>query len=183
MDRLGLPRRAFHFSGIVVPIVYLAAGKQWALGLAGLLLCLAVLIEVLRLRGYFRSTFIGRHLKEKEQHGLSGSTYFLFSCVLTMLLFEKQVAAAAMVVLAIADPLASIIGSRWGKIRLLGKSAEGTTAFLVSSLIILICFGFRPAAAASAALAAAAAELVSPAWLDDNITIPLVTAVVLWATG
>ncbi len=176
-------RRAFHFSGTIVPIVYLLAGKQWALGLAVLLLCLAVLIEVLRLRGYFRSTFIGRHLKEKEQHGLSGTTYFLSSCVLTVLVFEKPAAAAAIFVLAIADPLASIIGSRWGRNQLLGKSVEGTAVFFVSSLIILICFGFHMPAAACAALAASAAELFSSKWFDDNFTIPLVTAIVLWALG
>ncbi len=124
-----LLRRAFHFSGIVIPIIYLAAGKQWALGLAVLLLALAVLIEVLRLRGYFHSPFISRHLKEKERRGLSGTTYFLFSCVVTVLVFEKQVAAAAIFVLAIADPLASIIGSQWGRNRLLGKSLEGTAVF------------------------------------------------------
>jgi dolichol kinase len=38
-------------------------------------------------------------------------------------------------------------------------------------------------AAACAALAASAAELFSPEWLDDNFTIPLATAIVLWVLG
>ncbi len=174
-------RRAFHFSGIIVPVVYLTAGKQWALGLALLFLALAVLVEVLRLKGYFRSAFVNRHLKEKERYTLSGTTYYLSSCVLAVLIFDKQVAAAAIFVLAIADPLASIIGSRWGRNRLLGKSVEGTAVFFTATLIILICFGFRVPAAAVAALAASAAELFSSRWFDDNFTIPLVTAIVLWA--
>ncbi len=179
MDRLTLLRRAFHLSGIIVPVAYLLTNKQWALGLALLLFAVAVLAEIVRLRGYFRSAFMSRHLKEKEAHGLTGTTYFLASCVLTVLLFEKSAAVAALCVLATADPLASIVGSRWGRRPLFGKSVEGTATFFVSSLIILAFFGFHLPAVIVAALAATAAELFSSEWLDDNLTIPLVTAIAL----
>lgn len=101
---------------------------------------------------------------------------------------------AAVLTLGIGDPMAALIGKRWGKHKLVGsKSLEGTLAFVASSALLVGGWLaiFEPAsfgttshlaalwAAAPLALAAGVAgamvELVSN-HLEDNLSIPLAVA-------
>ena len=86
-----------------------------------------------------------------------------------------------MLVLAFADPAASVVGRLWGK-RPLGKGTwEGTTVFyLVACLTLAPGIGV-PFAAAVAAVVAMVEML--PVGLDDNFTIPVATAAALWMLG
>ena len=107
--------------------------------------------------------------------------FHLISCLATILLFDKRVASASIFVLAISDPLSAIVGSKWGRRSLYGKSAEGTGAFFFSALVVLACFSFKWPGLILVAGAASAAELFSSKFVDDNLTIPTVTALALTA--
>ncbi|MGD0230206.1 MAG: hypothetical protein ABSC19_07595 [Syntrophorhabdales bacterium] len=179
MKRPSRARSLFHLSGSIIPLIYLATDRRTALFVALSALVLAALIDTLRITGYISAPFLEALLKEKEMKGPSGTVFYLISCVVAILLFDKDIASASIFVLAICDPLSSIVGSKWGRIPLFGKSVEGTGVFLVSSLIVLACFRFGPSAFIPAAAAAAAAELFSSRFVDDNLTIPLVTALAL----
>jgi dolichol kinase len=109
----------------------------------------------------------------------TSSLFYMASCLLVILLFDKLPAVASIFVLAVSDPLSSIIGSQWGRRRFLGKSAEGTVAFFLSSLLILVCFSLKLPALLVAASAATAAEFFSSRFVDDNLSIPIVTALAL----
>jgi dolichol kinase len=177
--KLSLLRRLFHFSGIVIPVAYLLFGRGAALVLTTAVLVLVTTIDFLRIATSFDSPFLRRHLKEKEMKKPTASLLYMVSCLLVILLFGKLTAVASIFVLAVSDPLSSIIGSRWGTRRILGKSAEGTASFFFSSILILSCFSFRVPALFAAAGAATLAEFLSSPFIDDNLTIPLVTALVL----
>lgn len=177
--KLTLLRRLFHFSGIVIPVTYLLLGRGAALALTAAALVLLTIVDVLRIATSFDSPFLRRHLKEKEMKKPTASLLYMVSCLLVILLFGKLTAVASIFVLAVSDPLSSIIGSRWGKRRLLGKSAEGTVSFFLSSVFILACFSFKIPALFAAAGAATLAEFFSSPFVDDNLTIPIVTALVL----
>jgi len=101
---------------------------------------------------------------------------------------------AAVLTLGIGDPMAALIGKRWGKHKLVGsKSLEGTLAFVASAAALVAAWLaiFEPAsfgttshlatlwAAAPLALAAGVAgavvELLS-SHLEDNLSIPLAVA-------
>jgi len=181
---LSLPRTIFHLSGIIIPVVYALTDKATAAIMTGSFLILVAALEFLRIKGFISLPFVSKQLKEKEGKGPSGTLFYLGACLITLLLFEQAVASAAICVLVFADPLSSIIGRTWGKIRILGnKSIEGTGAFLVASIVVIYCVGFGPTAVVCAALAATATELFSPKSIDDNFTIPLVTAIVLRVLG
>ena len=62
---------------------------------------------------------------------------------------------------------------------MLGKSLEGSSVFFAASLLILSAFSFPVYARMGAALIATVTELFTPKWLDDNLTIPIVTALAL----
>ncbi len=179
MKRLFLIRGLFHLSGCVIPVIYLSADKGAALLVTGSALVVAALVEALRVKGYIRVAFVGPLLKEKEMKGPTGCLFYLISCMATILLFDKRVASASIFVLAISDPLSAIVGSKWGRRSLYGKSVEGTSAFFFSALIVLVCFSFGWPGLILTAGAATAAELFSSKFVDDNLTIPIVTALAL----
>lgn len=101
-------------------------------------------------------------------------------------------ALAGLLVLALGDAAAALVGQRFGRhpYHLLGsrRSWEGSGAmFLVSALVVGLVLqatggGPRPLLAAGVALAATLAEALSPAG-SDNLTVPLVVALLLVAAG
>jgi len=179
MKRPFLLRGLFHLSGCLIPVIYLLTDKRVALLVAGSAAIAAAFIEALRIKGCIRLGFVGALLKEKEMKGPTGSLFYVISCLATMLLFDKRVASASIFVLAVSDPLSATIGVKWGRRSFYGKSAEGTAAFFFSSLLILACFSFKWPGLILAAGAATASELFSSKYIDDNLTIPIVTALAL----
>ncbi len=179
MNGPSLLRGLFHLSGCAIPVIYLLTDKQVALLLTGSAVIAATFLEVLRIKGRINLAFVAPLLKQKELKGPTGSLFYLVSCLVVILLFDKRVASASILVLAIADPLSAIIGSKWGRRPLYGKSVEGTSVFFFASLLVLACFSFTWPGLVLTAAAATAAELFSSRFVDDNFTIPIVTALAL----
>jgi dolichol kinase len=179
LKRPFLLRGLFHVSGCLIPVIYLLTDKGTALLVTASAVVLAAFLETLRIKGRIGMAFVGPLLKEKEKKGPSGCLFYLVSCLITILLFDERIASASIFVLAISDPLSAIIGSKWGRRSLYGKSAEGTGAFFLSSLLVLACFSFKGPGLILAACAATAAELFSSRFIDDNLTIPIITALSL----
>jgi dolichol kinase len=104
-------------------------------------------------------------------------TWFLLGVFLVLWLPEPTV-APAILVLAVADPAASLVGRKWGR-RNLGKgTVEGALAFFGAAAVVLIPF-VGVAVAVGVAAAAAAVEVLETG-LDDNLLIPVTTAGCLW---
>jgi dolichol kinase len=75
------------------------------------------------------------------------------------------------------DPVAEMIGVRWGRVPLMGKTLEGTlgglaACLLASAPLAATSLGPAPLVLAAGAVAAALFELI-PLPMDDNFTIPL----------
>lgn len=172
-------RNLFHFSGIVIPLTCLLFGKGAATTLSVLLFAVSVAVEVLRIKGYLHLAFLEKNIKEKEKKGPTGSFFFLLGSTLTLVFFSERAAVPALLILAVSDPLSSLVGRHLGKTRLFGKSLEGTCAFFLSSLAMLFLFSVNTATVLLAALAATATELFTKRPIDDNVSIPIVSAAVL----
>jgi len=177
-------RNLFHFSGIVIPLAYLLVNRSAALGLTIFLLCMLLLVEFLRLTGRVKLGAAGKYLKEKEQNKPTGSVFYTVAALITVLVFREKVAICALLVLCISDPVSSLVGRSLGRHPLFGKSMEGTLAFLFSSLVILTLFSTAGLSVTLAvALIATLTELCTPRFLDDNLTIPIVTGLALTLLG
>ena len=71
-----------------------------------------------------------------------------------------------------SDSLAAIIGRSWGTIPINGKTLEGSIAFFLSSIVIvLISSELNISIAIFSVLIATIVELYSP--LNDNLSIPI----------
>lgn len=127
-----------------------------------------------------------------------GTIYFAAAITLLFLIFWPRgwpvIAVAGTMAMTWGDAFAAIIGRLWGRHRytILGqhKSLEGSLAMFAFSLvaILLTLVLMMPGLALSsaviaslvAALVATAIEAISPAGLD-NLSVPVVTAFVVWA--
>ncbi len=126
-------------------------------------------------------------LREKEFSKPTGSGYFLVSCLITVLVFPQEIAALAILFLSLGDPSATIVGTWKGHTRLWGKSLEGNAACLGVCLFVAIIFCVilqRPplAVALAGALVATFVQAL-PVRLNDNLTIPIISAVAMLAVS
>lgn len=123
-------------------------------------------------------------LKEKPGY-LLGTTNFLIANLFCIIFFSKSVAIAALLFLTFGDAVATIIGKRFGRIRLFhGKSLIGFASFFVTSFIIGIILMFLPwmqigfITILVGSLVAAIIEFV-PIPLDDNLTVAPFACIVM----
>lgn len=180
-------RRLFHATGGMALIAFVHfTGPESAFALAGIGggVAAALVLDWARLRfegvntAFFR-VFSGL-ASPREATGIASSTWFLVGA-LAVLLVAPQLFVPAMLVLAFADPAASVAGRLWGRRRLGKGTWEGTCVFfLVAATVLTPIVGFT---AALVAAAAAATFEVLPTGLDDNLVVPLATALALRVAG
>jgi dolichol kinase len=120
-----------------------------------------------------------------ERHGINSSTWYTTALLLLGLFAPLRAAEIGVLVLAVADPAAGLVGRRFGRTRIrAGRSLEGTLGFFVVGGVAAACWLSLvhamawPAAGLLAAAAAAVGALteLGSTKLDDNFTIPVATA-------
>ncbi len=131
----------------------------------------------------FRKTFwwiFGLVLRRHELRDFTGATYLLFSAMLCVAFFEPEVVFFALAFLSIGDTFAAMVGINFGRRKILNsnKSLEGSLACFVACFIFALAFKLHPVVAFSGALAATLAEL-SRLPVDDNVEVPIVSALVM----
>jgi len=150
--------------------------------LFGGLLTITFFADLLRLKLPNLNRFVfrtfGALMCPREARRLS-LTWFLLGVFLALWFPGEGVSVAAILVLAVADPAASVVGRLWGRLRLGKGTLEGTLAFFAAAVAILAPFVGIPAAIPVAAFVAGVEVL--PTGLDDNLLIPVATAGGLWA--
>ena len=172
----------------------LAYKLEWLLWVAFFTM---VLWEILRRRFpvLSRYGFVRFVIREKELKGeITSATLLLLALLLVVNCFDSAVVSSAILITALADPAARIVGISIGrhKIGSMKKTWEGTIAcFLVAFGIVLVMqtqahgvdIGVGVALAAFAGVAAVVAELLiphlAPNFLDDNFWIPFLSGAAL----
>jgi dolichol kinase len=192
---LQLARRFFHMmNGVVIATVYnLLLTHNQAVYILGSMACLLYVFEQIRISYPELSTkfvfFIKLIIRAEERLKESAMVPYAFSLLLTIITFPKPIAVTAIYVLAIADPLSAIVGIKFGKNKIAGhKSLEGSAAFFVATFLITFSvfsieyYGLMGEIfflSLFLAFFVSLFELI-PLKLDDNLTIPLTTAVLGW---
>ena len=112
-----------------------------------------------------------------------GSTYFLLSSSLILILFPKTIAIVSLLILILSDTCAALVGKGIGKISIFGKTLEGSMAFFFSALLIVWIYPHVDRFAGTLAAAGAALIEVLPIHVDDNLTIPLTAGAIMFFVG
>lgn len=181
-------RRAFHAgNGIILACLPGMSGLPRPAVLASLagVLVLLVAFDVARLRVprlnalFFR--LFPSFASPREVRRVASSTWFVLGVLLAYALFPWHVAVPAVLVLALADPAAGVLGRYAGRHRVGKGTLEGGLAFLLVALAVLTpSAGWAPALVVAAGVTLV--ELL-PWRLDDNLTIPVAAAAFLWMVG
>ena len=122
-------------------------------------------------------------LKEGEGRRLTGATTLSIGFTAAAVAVPGTPALAGILIAGLGDPLAAVVGRRWGRLRYPGgKSVIGSGAFLVVAVATGLAAGLAPAGALVAALALTAVEALSLP-VDDNVYLPILGAVAVALAG
>lgn len=191
-----LSRKLYHMGmGLTCLALYaLALSRAQALTLLFAVGGVWVFADVLRLRFPLVSQWglklFGHLMRREELKSLTGNSYYILGLIVVTLCFPKPIVLLSLISLAIGDPLAAIVGSRYGRTSITkGKSLEGMLAnglgcALASGLLGVTYFqlSFEHAIflAVAAGTISALVELI-PLPIDDNFTIPVGAAILFSA--
>jgi glycerol-3-phosphate acyltransferase PlsY len=179
-ERSTLKRKFLRPLAAVFPLGLLFNLKWIVLIVIGVVFLIFLAMEIIKfLRPKFKYFLL--KYKAKEKRRISSMTLFLFSAGLTILIFDKYIAAMVLFFLVFGDLAAWALGKSFGKIKILDKSLEGSIAcFLVCALIAFIffkLFGFSLLIGLIGAFVASLVEL-SPIQ-EDNLAVPVITAIIM----
>jgi len=185
-------RRLWHVGGgALIAVLALFMSKVTLLILLAIAAAILVTWEIARFISpsarQWTNSHLGGMLKKDEGFRFTGSTYLLLSSLVVLSSFEKYVAITSVLFVSIGDFAAQVVGEKYGSLRLSGKSLEGSLACLLSCILIGIGMTrvnpiLSLSTAAAGATAAAVVEFL-PVPLDDNLTIPLISAGVMTVTA
>lgn len=128
-------------------------------------------------------------MRTHEIHKIAGTTYLLIGVTLVVAIFPPPVVSLTLLFLAFADPIASVIGIKYGKDKIFGhKSIQGfMAAFAVCAFATAIYLVYHNVmldrvivVSLLAGLIGALAELVPVAKMDDNFTLPVLSSTGLY---
>lgn len=185
-----IQRKLIHLSSLWMPLLIATQSRTFSLTFFTLLVLLMLGGEWLRYRvprcAELYRRYVGKLLRSHENGGteksFTGATYVVLAAFLCALLFPRWVAVTALSIMLVGDACASLVGRRWGRRMLAGKTLEGSLAFAASGLVTVAIIGlladFDSASyirASTAVITALIAELYARhIRLDDNLLVPLV---------
>ena len=193
---LQLGRRIFHVgTGVATATAYaLLFSHLQVVHIFATIACLVYILDRIRI-AYpetvaRRAPWVNRSfIRAEEQVREAAMTPYAIAVLLTILAVPKLAALIAIYTLAIADPLAAVVGICFGRRRIArNRSLEGSLAFFGATAAIAALVlrwgtdtkGLTIAGASAAiGIAAAGCELL-PLRIDDNLTIPIFVGFATW---
>lgn len=179
-------RKAIHICGAAIPVLYLFLQKNLiVLGLA-ISLLVAFIIERLRLRGLVSLPFLRE--KEEEKKEIGAYVFFVIGAFISVLIFEKEIAIAAILMLALGDASSALAGAVLftDKSEMYEKGLKPPEVMLVmfitSLLMGWLVLHSLPVAvfgALGATIADGVPLRIRSVQIDDNLTIPLFSGILM----
>ena len=183
-----LGRKIFHLLSAIFVIPTLILPDPWRKILFILLFLLVLTVDTLRMNNRsFRHIFMlffKDMLKKEELRLYSGATFLFFSLMIINLFFSREVAAFSLMLLTISDPLASIMGIYMKpRIKIMdNKTLWGLIGFLVGGTIVAMLFNNLSWKSKIIAVVTGAVVELFAMGIDDNLLIPLSSAIALQLT-
>lgn len=178
-------RKIVHASSILIPLILLEhLGTYPVVALLLLAMTLYTGSEATRILGKSLPFFTWfTHLNTTDTEAsefVDAPLFYALGIILTLLIFPRETASAAIAVLALGDSTSALTGSLTGKHKLpfsKDKTIEGSVAGLIAAYIAASYF-LSPSRALVAALSGTLAEAL-PTPFNDNLIIPLIVGLAL----
>jgi diacylglycerol kinase (CTP) len=196
---LQLGRRLFHLlNGVLTATAYaLLFTHEQVVHIFGTIACVVYVVDRVRI-AYPDAVAQGApwvnrlFVRAEEQVHESAMIPYVMAVLLTVLTVPKRAALVGIYTLAVADPLAAIVGIRFGRRRIArNRSLEGSLMFFTATLLIAaLVLGWGTDvptlalvwASGTIGLAGAVCEVL-PLRIDDNLTIPLFVGFGTWVVA
>ena len=174
-------RKIIHITILIVLAVYFFIennnGKQIALLFLVALLILFLVLEYFRLELGWKMPFFSQFIRAKEDNRMYGVIYFLSASIISLAVFDKKIALAALLMTTFGDMVAALVGKRYGTTLIYRNK---TWAGFIAEIIVNLIVGFIVLGGTSggiyiilgmASVATVVETMVDE--LDDNLIIPL----------
>ncbi len=191
--RYEVVRKAIHLLSLSIPVIYFFVSRETGLYLLLPIAAAFITIDLARyyipaVSQWFYRWFgwlLRRHETDTKQKRLNGASNVLIAALLCVLIFPKVIVINAFAVLIISDTTAALFGRRFGKHRFLAKSLEGSIAFFITAVIVILIapkINGTSEEYVIGIIAAAIGTVIEalPIKIDDNISIPLAIGFSLW---
>lgn len=183
--RTSLLRKLIHLAMAILPAVGWWVSGWMALALSAVMLGASLTIEVVRRWWPGCNQLLWRLLptvfRKSEGQQVFGSTWFAVGALVSFFLFGRDIGGTAVLFLAWGDPLAEIVGGRWGRVDQ-GKTAVGSLgcllACLVAGFVGVGLGGLSVWAALAGAIVATFVERWSPP-PNDNLWMPVLSGLTI----
>jgi dolichol kinase len=189
-----MARKIWHFVSVIgLAICYHNMPRGLALFILAFFAIAAVAVESSRQHNATVNKWVIKVFKpvmrENEKKGWAGLTYLVLGVLILVALFPKHIVTLSLLFLAIADPVASYFGIRFGKDRLFGrKSLQGSSAAFFACAVVAMGYYFASNLMVDrllivgilSGLVGAVSEAIPIGRLDDNLVLPVMSAALLW---
>jgi len=175
-------------AGILFPVLYYFTPNKIIVEMLILyLLGIMTTLEVMRYISPNLWRTIVEHSKGilKVRGGIiTGTTALLISNAVVIAFFNKEVAIVSLIYMLFGDAAASIVGIKYGKVKMGDKTLEGSLAFFITAMILALIFtqwtGIRIhlIILIFGAIAATITEAL-PIEINDNLTVAIAAAIVM----
>lgn len=189
-----MARKIWHFVGVMaIALCYIQMSRLMALQVLTVVSAVFIFVDVYRQRSttfnYFVISIAKYIMRDSEKSGIAGTTFLLIGVLIIVAIFPSSVVFLSLLFLAVADPIASYFGIRYGKDKLVGrKTLQGSmAAFFACTLVAAGYFLAQNmmterilVVSLLAGLSGAVAEVFPVGNLDDNLVLPVVSSGLLW---
>ena len=132
---------------------------------------------------------LGKMAHPHEEFHVNSSTWYVTALFVLSIVADPMTICIAVIVLGLADPMAAVVGRRYGRIKIKNnRSLEGSVAFFctafVGTMSVLAIF-YQEIALSDSLIMAAVAGLVGAITeaysgpIDDNLSIPIFVALAM----
>jgi len=172
-------RKLFHVLTVIYIVFYYLINKfcsqRVAIFSLILILMFFAMLEFAKIKFGIKIPLFHRFYRESERFTFSGNIYLLIGIILAFSIFDFNIAAAAVLMMALGDTASSIVG-RLGAHRIDGIKAswEGMISEFLVDLAVGFIFVSNFWIILAMALSATIAESLLLAPIDDNLSVPLV---------
>ena len=188
-------RKSIHLISLSIPISYCFLQKDLMLTILIILTIISIALDFAsRFEGGFQlywHKIFGKILRQhetKREIALNGATWVLISAVTCIYFFPKILFITGFSILILSDICAALFGKKFGRNRLFNKSWEGTSAFIISAILVVASIGLISKAPWTyfvcgiiASIIGGFAEASSGVLkIDDNISIPISIGLSMW---
>ena len=130
---------------------------------------------------------MGVFMRKEELNRPTGMSFMCLGFWLLILLFDKDVALLTMLFVMLGDPVAAYIGTKYGKDKIGDKTVQGFLACFAVCVIVSFVFLRLSDFSSSrlvyvsllAALIGSGSELVQIPKVDDNLSMPVISGLLL----